>query len=148
MEIATALSALTTLASIAKGALESRDDEKARQAVLGISEKLLDVYTASLHLAERTTQLQATVHDLEGKLRAAEAQIEEKSRYALVPLGRFGRAYTQTADNLTGDPSKDTYFCQHCHDKGIKSILRYFPGAQWGGPCWECVESTTHNIPA
>lgn len=81
MEIASALSSLSTLAGMAKAALEARDDEKARTAVLAISEKLMDAYTASLQLAERTTALQSAVHDLEGKLRAAEAQLKEKTSY-------------------------------------------------------------------
>ena len=148
MEIATALSSLTALANLAQGALKSRDDAKAQEAVAGMQSRLLDIYAASFEVAERNSSLQATVRSLESKISDLEAKLEEKARCQLTPLGKGAFAYAMLDPSTQAPANPPVYFCQHCYDKGIKSILRYFAGDEWAGPEWTCTEHNGHSIAA
>ena len=148
MEIASALSSLTALANLAQGALKSRDDAKAQEAIAGMQARLLDIYASAFEVAERNSSLQATVRSLESKIANLEADLEEKARCALTPLGRGAFAYALLDPSTQAPQDLPVYFCQHCYDKGIKSILRYFAGAEWAGPEWTCTEHNGHSIAA
>jgi cell division protein FtsB len=148
MEIATALSSLKALADLAQVALKSRDDAKAQEAIAGMQAKLLDIYASAFEVAERNSSLQATVRSLESKIADLEAKLEEKARCQLTPVGRGAFAYALLDPATKARQKPPVYFCQHCYDKGIKSILRYFDGAEWGGPEWKCTEHNSHSIGA
>jgi hypothetical protein len=148
MNFADALASANALVTLAKTALDARDDAKAKQAVGELSEKLFNLSMASLDMAERLAQSQSTNHDLAAQLRAAEGKLAERMRYQLTPLGRGGRAYVLAEDDPMHTPGEPTYFCQHCRDKGIQSILRHFAGTEWSGASWCCVENDSHNLPA
>lgn len=148
MEIATALSSLKALADLAQGALKSRDDAKAQEAITGMQARLLDIYASAFEVAERNSSLQATVRSLESKIADLEAKLEEKARCQLTPLGRGAFAYALFDQATKAPQDPPVYFCQHCYDKGIKSILRYFAGAEWAGPEWTCTEHNGHSIAA
>lgn len=146
MEIATALSSLKALADLAQGALKSRDDAKAQEAVAGMQARLLDIYASAFEVAERNSSLQATVRSLESKIADLEAKLEEKARCKLVPLGRWAFAYALLDPATKATQELPVYFCQNCYDKGIKSVLRKFTGSQWGGIQWLCAEHNSHTI--
>ena len=145
MEIAAALSGLRGLIDTAKIALEARDDAKVKEALAGMSERLLNAYGVALETAEKNAQLQATIQALNQKHVELERQLTEKEMCRLVPLGKNSFAYLP-AGQLQEGSDRTLYYCQPCYDKGVKSVLRYSPADSYGYARWICVEHGGHNI--
>lgn len=146
MEIASAVSAISSMLTIAKTALEARDAAKAQAAIAGMNDKLLSISVFALEREQLLQSMQATNASLKRDLTNAKTQIEENSRYQLMPLGANGHAYVLLDPTTMSPGNPPTYFCQHCKDKGIKSILRDTLGSEWEGPHWMCVEESKHVI--
>lgn len=145
IELTGLITSARALMSIASGAIEARDDAKAKQAITDANGKMYELSIALLSSAEKLSALQAANHELEGKTRALEAQIAENARYKLTPLSN-GYAYLLLVDSGVQTPSQPIYFCQHCRDKGVKSILRELSAGEWHSAQWQCIEEDQHTI--
>ncbi len=144
MEIATALSGIKGLIELAKTGLDARDDAKVKSALSDMSEKLLAAYGTALQMAEKNSELQATLREMERSHADLKSKVDERSQYQLVPLGPGGHAY-QASLNQAQQP---VYLCQNCYDKGVKSVLRYKSRSDYFAAEWICAEHKDHALPA
>lgn len=145
MEIATALSGLKTLVDAAKLALDARDDAKLKEALAGMSERLLTAYGVALETAEKNAQLQAALHALNHQHVQLESQLKQKEACTLVPLVPGSFAY-KPSDQPGDRPQNTLYYCQNCYDRGVKSVLRYHASFGHANERWICAEEGTHSI--
>ncbi len=120
-EIASALTAMRTGIALAVGAIEARDDQKAKAAIAEVSSRLVDAQMDALRMSETLRKLDAELRDATAKLRAAEERLAEREKYVLraVAKGVFVRSYEPVGD----DPTPAHYQCQICFDRGESSIL-------------------------
>lgn len=142
MDIATAISSTATLLGIAKGALESRDDQKAQQAITQVQSKLLEVTTAALSLSQTNIALTEEIRELRRAAEDAERIAAERSGYELAEITDGSFAYRSVGSESS---SPIHFLCQPCYDKTTKSVLRRRTGA-YGDTFWECPENLAHRI--
>lgn len=146
LELGGLISSATAFMNLAKGAIDARDDAKAKEAISGANAKLYELSMALLTSVEKSAALQTSNIDLNAKIAELEAKLKENASYKLTPLGKNGHAYVLVGDDGMQATDKPVYFCQHCRDKGIKCILRYSQSVQWEGAHWSCVENNSHVI--
>lgn len=150
MEIAAALASLKAVVDIAQGAVNARDDTKAKEAVGNMSQKLLDLYVASFEREDLVKTLKSTIESLRAQVKDLEAQLVERALYQLTRLGQNGYAYLLVEDGAVQSADGPVYFCQPCRDKGIKSILRPHEIESAAFDVhrteWECIENSKHTI--
>ena len=145
LELNGAISAVATLMGIAKGALDARDDAKAKQAIAEANMKLVDLSMSALMLAERNSSLSEEVSVLQRELRDTKMKLEERERYTLAEVRPGAYAYAGKPGQ-EGDDPEPPYFCQPCYDKGVKAVLRRIEAKAGTNAAWYCPESQTHQI--
>jgi hypothetical protein len=120
IEISAAISAVNATVGLVKGAIDARDDAKAREALFEMQSKLSDMFAAHFALIDRHSALIQRVHELDGQLRELQEKLVLSSAYRLarLPSGQF--AVVSNEDR--GQP--EHYLCQTCFDSGKKSVLQ------------------------
>lgn len=128
-EIASALHAMQTGMSLAVGAIEARDNAKAKAAIAEVSAKMTGLNMEALRMSEHLRKLESELLDTTRDLRAAQKRLGEREKYVLraVADGVFAYAYEPLGD----DPTPAHYRCQVCHDRGEASILTRTPNGTY-----------------
>lgn len=124
MDLSTALSGAGAALEMLRTGLAARDDAKVQRALHDMSARLTDALMSGLAAAEKATSLQAALSQAQRDKADLEAQIEDRSRYALheAKFGVFVYAFKPPAQGSPQAPAH--YLCQACYDKGIKSVLQ------------------------
>jgi hypothetical protein len=121
LEFSAALSAARASLDLLKGAVAARDDAKIQAAIADMATRLTDATLAALSSAEKASSLQAQLQALQRDKEGLEAKLVERSMYELHEVRPGAFVYKLKAQAQGENPPH--YLCQHCYDKGIKSIL-------------------------
>lgn len=145
IDIATAVSGVTALLGLAKGAIAARDDVKAQDAISEIQAKLLDITTAALTMSQANISLTDEIRALKDSIHKFENKEREDSGYELTEVSPGSYAYKSTNSNQPAH-----HLCQPCRDAGVKTVLRFHHHK--GSPSvreyrkWTCVADGKHSF--
>jgi hypothetical protein len=145
MDVISLLGAAKTSLDLLKLGLDVRDDQKVREAMTDLNEKLFSLSMASFSAAQSLNELQAAVAALEANNRELEAKLKERSAYVLHEVKPGSFCYRFQPEEGAVEPVH--YLCQVCYDKGVKSVLRLVDSNQWHSQHYFCVAGgNAHSI--
>ena len=153
MDFNAAISSVSTLIGIAKGAIAARDDIKAQEALTNIQLKLMDVMAQALAMTEKNMTLVQEFHALQARITELEAKSVDREEYVLTDVCPGFQAY-RSLHYKSNDPNRDNPYhllCQACYDQGSKFMLRFEPhfyndDASKNYSEWVCPENSRHNF--
>jgi hypothetical protein len=145
VEITAALSSARALLDLVKGAVDMRDDAKAKAALAELQTKLFDATSAALAMAEKAAALQTALSEAQREKSEIEAQIKDRAAYALHELVPGAHVYA-SQPVAGGADGPVHYLCQPCYDKGVKAILRSVPAGVGLNAKWVCPEEQQHGF--
>lgn len=143
MEIAAALSGIKGALDLAKMAIDSRDEAKAKEAISNMVGLLLEANTSALAMSGEARKLSIDLDTATRELRELKESQRQRDQYVLHQIGR-GRYVYRFLGDTSGTPVH--YLCQNCFDGGVKSVLRLNPGYSSFSDEWVCANHEQHLI--
>lgn len=140
MELSAALSALSQGFTVIKGAIAARDDAKVTAALIDMSERLMNAYSAGLDAAANAGSLQSQLSAAQAEIAQLRGRLEERDAYVLHEI-RPG-AFTYTWKGVAGGGQPAHHLCQPCFDDGRKVVLQ----GNLDGDRLRCTLHQAHNI--
>ena len=136
IEISAAISSLTAAIGLMKGAIDARDEGKAKEAIMEISNRLFAIHTQANELLSENRELRNKVEHLEH-------EAIDRIRYVLreVEPGKFALLF-EPADE---DQTAAHYICQACFGIGKKVVLQLQQSVSIGCTL-ACPCDTRHDI--
>lgn len=124
-EIATAISALTGIKTIADGLISVRDNAKVMEVKLALMSQVFEIRQALDALQDETSTLKQANRDLQEENRKLKERVAQTDRYELFDV--MPGVYVYAAKPVDGARHKPPYFCQACYSNGKQTALAYVP---------------------
>lgn len=145
MELATALSSARAALDLLQLGLNARDDAKVKAATADLNARISDITERAIGFQERNAALVEATSVQARRIAELEQAAMDRERYVLHELRPGAFAYTLRHVHQ-GPDHPAHHLCQPCYDKGVKAMLRYRNGPEWGNGTWLCPEQHGHAI--
>lgn len=121
--IAGMMTALRGVSDLGRAALELRDAEMMRNAIIKMQGAILDAQQTALSAREAQAELLEQISSMKAELQRVGDWEKEAARYRLTDYGSGTYAYALVPEAANGEP--DHRLCPNCFNLKKKSILQF-----------------------